>query len=64
LKKRIFGRLKSEFYNALPTVDETELYQTSIPTDREIEVIKNGEALATCDRKVRKGEKTRTNLIV
>ncbi|CAG5182488.1 uncharacterized protein ALTATR162_LOCUS10185 [Alternaria atra] len=64
LKKRIFSRLKSEFYNALPIVDEIELYQTSIPTDREIEVVKNGEALATCDREVRKGKKMRTNLIV
>jgi hypothetical protein len=31
LKKRIYSRLKGKFYNALPTVDEIELYQTSIP---------------------------------
>ncbi|KAG9190806.1 hypothetical protein G6011_08894 [Alternaria panax] len=32
--------------------------------NREIEVVQNGEGLATCDREVRKGEMTRTGLIV
>jgi hypothetical protein len=31
LKKRIYGRLKGKFYQSLPTVDEIQLYQTSIP---------------------------------
>ncbi|KAL1797543.1 hypothetical protein ACET3X_004149 [Alternaria dauci] len=31
LKKRIYNRLKGRFYKALPTVQEIEFYQTSIP---------------------------------
>jgi hypothetical protein len=31
LKRRVYSRLKGKFYNVLPTVQEIEFYQTSIP---------------------------------
>jgi hypothetical protein len=56
-----------EFVGATRSVHTTASRDRSFcntQRNHKIEVVKNGEGLATCDREVRKGDMTRTGLVV